>query len=611
MGTLTITDQILTASKGPLDSKNDPVSTYSELSALIDREKYYDGLTKYVSEEKKYYKYDSERNEWVEMVNIPSKLSDLENDIDAITYTTFSYAEQNRKTLQLKNYDSISGLDTDGVGYNIAMISKWNVADFGATGVHMNLNTKDNVTINDDLIIATTEDLNNAVPKRISQLENDLNYATTSDVTAETNRATEVESKLRTDIDYEGRRALEAEANINNALAYKVQWEGDNETKILLPFVNGAITGTMNNGTPEEPQKGDNAQLVGLSKWNKSEFGSTKLPINLNGSEERPTYNDNKKIAFIDDIDILNNKIDSIIGNLSLLNNKVLLLESKYNSIIEENSEVIPEFNGGDSINDSTKSYILNSSDINSTSIINAKSIVMNDTTLTNNARLKVNANNVEINKMNVSGEFPKSEGNTVVSINNSKNVTFKDMSFGPNNAYNGIEIGLNNDNDLPQNILIDNCNFTTALNNNAISIFGTSNDAIVTISNCYFEKVSNVLRISNKSNTNCTINIINCVIKEWEANPEYSGLFVCQDYTSKTKEDVESNNLFGNGKIIINLINCTTPDTDYSMGKISGDNEHNSKVIGYLYADNGGGLIPFNQDKYPTLNVVNCKINQ
>ena len=81
----------------------------------------------------------------------------------AVTYKDFEYQGQTRKTIELANYNSLSGLGTDNTGYNLAMISKWDVADFGSPGVHMNLNTKDTVTINDDKVIATTEDVENAV----------------------------------------------------------------------------------------------------------------------------------------------------------------------------------------------------------------------------------------------------------------------------------------------------------------------------------------------------------------------------------------------------------------------------------------------------------------
>ena len=67
-------------------------------------------------------------------------------------------SEAGRKHIALKNHDSILGTATDGSTYNLAMVSKWDVADFGSAQLHANLNSKDGiVTINDDKVIATED----------------------------------------------------------------------------------------------------------------------------------------------------------------------------------------------------------------------------------------------------------------------------------------------------------------------------------------------------------------------------------------------------------------------------------------------------------------------
>ena len=103
---------------------------------------------------------------------------EIENLIkDFIAYKQFEYAGQTRKTIELANHDTISGLDTTGTGHNLAMVSKWNVADFGATGLHFNINTKDNVTINDTEVVATTSDvqeLNTQLSADIADIRNGL-----------------------------------------------------------------------------------------------------------------------------------------------------------------------------------------------------------------------------------------------------------------------------------------------------------------------------------------------------------------------------------------------------------------------------------------------------
>ena len=69
-------------------------------------------------------------------------------------------SEGGRKHIVLPNHSNLLGTDTDGGTYNLAMVSKWNVADFGTSQLHMNLNSVDgNVTINDDKQIATVDQI--------------------------------------------------------------------------------------------------------------------------------------------------------------------------------------------------------------------------------------------------------------------------------------------------------------------------------------------------------------------------------------------------------------------------------------------------------------------
>ena len=50
-----------------------------------------------------------------------------------------------------------------------------------------------------------------------------------------------------------------------------------------------------------------------LSKWDVADFGAAGVKMNLNGSEKRPTYNDNKEIALLDDINNVDNKLSNYI----------------------------------------------------------------------------------------------------------------------------------------------------------------------------------------------------------------------------------------------------------------------------------------------------------
>ena len=86
-----------------------------------------------------------------------------------------------RKHIVLKNHDSVLGTATDSSTYNLAMVSKWDVADFGSAQLHTNLNSKDgNVTINDDKIVATKDEVE-AVDTKVNAI--DLTpFAKTEDV---------------------------------------------------------------------------------------------------------------------------------------------------------------------------------------------------------------------------------------------------------------------------------------------------------------------------------------------------------------------------------------------------------------------------------------------
>ena len=88
-----------------------------------------------------------------------------------------------RNHIVLKNHDSVLGTTTDGSTYNLAMVSKWDVADFGSAQLHANLNSKDgNVTINDDKVVATKDEVE-AVDAKVNAI--DLTpFAKTEDMNA-------------------------------------------------------------------------------------------------------------------------------------------------------------------------------------------------------------------------------------------------------------------------------------------------------------------------------------------------------------------------------------------------------------------------------------------
>lgn len=584
---------------------------------------------------------------------ITEKVDGISADLEGVVkYQEFG---EGRKTIQLSNYDNISGIDTKGEGHNLVMLSKWDKADFGAPGVELNLNgSADRPTYNDTKEIALTEDIEAAkeglisykvledgsktielangdslsgvnaegvagfnlakvtpenkveigsagmdlnlvgseprplfngskgialsedletkaaelqdninlkasqsdleaymsatdtkvseleekignVPTKVSELENDLGFQNEAQVDGKIKKA--IDAIPEVDLEPYATKEELAETT-KNAVNYQEFGEG-RKTIQLANYDN--ISGIDTKGV------GHNIAMV--SKRDKVDLGAPGLEVNLNGSAERPTYNDTEEIAYVSDVAGLSNTLEA-------LNATVQILQSKVDVLTKTNTEVVSVDGSAGELKDSSKDYIVSGS-INENAEIVGKSISLKSIKVSDNARLKLNAGDVEAKDLNISGSFPKANGNTVISVNNAEFIVFKDMVFDASEVYNGIEIGLASNSVLPKNILFDNCKFQGEFSNNAILVFGTQDNAIITLNNCYFEKISNALRLSNKSNASgVVVNINNCTVDQWETRAPWQGFLICEDYTNKTEEEVNANNLFGDGKITVNFNN-------------------------------------------------------
>lgn len=308
-------------------------------------------------------------------------------------------------------------------------------------------------------------------------------------------------------------------------------------------------------------------------------------------------------------IESLYQTVNDLKSNIPILSAKVELLESKVDNLEKSSSEVVETYDGSQELNDEAKVYSISNANITNSPSITAKSVILNDSTLTNNARMQIKAENVNINNLQVTGDFPKSTSNSVININDTENIIFKDMTFNSSDVYNGIEIGLSSDNSkLPKNIIFDNCRFEGSFSNNAILIFGTQNNATITLNNCYFEKVSNALRLSNKSNASgVTVNIINCTVDEWDSNTLWSGFLICEDYTNTESEaQAEEANLFSPEKIkvnFINLIHNSKKILPSDIVSVCGSKDENQVVVVCIDAIQGSDYcINYDANKFPTI---------
>ena len=94
------------------------------------------------------------------------------------------------------------------------------------------------------------------------------------------------------------------------------------------------------------------------------------------------------------------------------------------------------------------------------------------------------------------------------------------------------------------------------------------------------------MLRISNRTNAkNVTINIEDCVIDKWDADPMYGGFLIMQDYTSKNMDQFNEANPFGKDKLTINVKNMIHAGKRIKVDNIEAYvNCNNSNQIAYIY---------------------------
>lgn len=549
---------------------------------------------------------------------------------------------EGRKTIQLSNYDNISGIDTKGEGHNLVMLSKWDKADFGAPGVGLNLNgSADRPTYNDTKEIALTEDIEAAKEGLISYkvLEDGsktielANGDSLSGVNAEGVAGFNLakvtpENKVEIgsagmDLNLVGSeprplfngskgialsedletKAAELQDNINlkasqsdleaymSATDTKVseleEKIGNVPTKVS-EFENDAnyqsasqVDARIQEVVAAAPEALDTLKELADALGNDPDFAGTVTTELAKKANSIDVYTKEEadakfitehqsleglatekfveeQIAAIPPVDLTPyvSDVAGLSNTLEALNATVQILQSKVDVLTKTNTEVVSVDGSAGELKDSSKDYIVSGS-INENAEIVGKSISLKSIKVSDNARLKLNAGDVEAKDLNISGSFPKANGNTVISVNNAEFIVFKDMVFDASEVYNGIEIGLASNSVLPKNILFDNCKFQGEFSNNAILVFGTQDNAIITLNNCYFEKISNALRLSNKSNASgVVVNINNCTVDQWETRAPWKGFLICEDYTNKTEEEVNANNLFGDGKITVNFNN-------------------------------------------------------
>lgn len=220
----------------------------------------------------------------------------------------------------------------------------------------------------------------------------------------------------------------------------------------------------------------------------------------------------------------------------------------------------------------------------------------------------------VNLKGIDLSGDMSTTNDTVQLIVESDEYVRITD-SIITASGYNAINIG---DKKAPKSVVIDNVQFLGDYRNNTISIYGTKDNAVVTISNCVFKNSSNPLRIFNETNTRLVVNLINCVFEQWEEEAQdYYGPILCEDAFTKnefTKAELATEegkaaaiakeqeyNRYSPDKVVINMINCTYKGkliTFENLADVAGTKDVNTQLI-YVY-NHVEGFVEFDADRYP-----------
>lgn len=140
--------------KQNLDSTNNVLTDFSQ-----ETKKGFETLTTAIN---------NEAHSRIESDNVITQV--VNTKVDWTNVPNEEYPE--RKSIILKNHDLLLGTSTNGSTYNLAMLSKWDVADFGSNQIHLNLNSNDRPSVNDTEKIAYLSDVNGSSEELSETIKN-------------------------------------------------------------------------------------------------------------------------------------------------------------------------------------------------------------------------------------------------------------------------------------------------------------------------------------------------------------------------------------------------------------------------------------------------------
>lgn len=218
----------------------------------------------------------------------------------------WEYSTEDRKHIVLDNHSNILGKSTEGGTYNLAMVSKWDVADFGSSQLHTNLNSKDGqVTINDEKVVATVDDVNSSEERLQEKIDTKANKEHTHEISEIVNLQPTLDTKLNIEdvqailkeqiyklFNIDMIKAEEFVATEMNNPSEKYAVIGNGET-IALTSTKSILAEELKMNDIEISSEADNKGLLSISankveiedtnfsgSWNRSVGGNTMVAVN-------------------------------------------------------------------------------------------------------------------------------------------------------------------------------------------------------------------------------------------------------------------------------------------------------------------------------------------
>ena len=230
------------------------------------------------------------------------------SDAKSVKYQEF---DTDRKTIQLANFDTLSGIMTDGEGVNLAMVSKWDKADFGSTKLPFNMNgSEPRPTYNDTKEVALVEDIDGSISSEADRVNAMVDVINESIKTVNDNLVAAVNT-INGGIENEIKPAIEAKVS-----SVELVQDPDNQLHYEL-MVDNVKKGDIN--IPKDQFLKD-VTYDDTTKENVMDFGSAKYPLNLNTpagvrvtvQEQGQSGDDANKIAYLSDLDAINTNVSDM-----------------------------------------------------------------------------------------------------------------------------------------------------------------------------------------------------------------------------------------------------------------------------------------------------------